>query len=233
MSDEFPVALAELLKRSPINRVELIQALKQHPILARCLAAPLGGVDELTLEAHTLNALAVYERYFEHRSLALMSRSSFKLLLALHDLGKPNAVAERRPAEQHVITLRLIRENIEPIADLNAELSKIEVLIDGDPIGSCLNRKQHVPMREAAVIIAQGAERLSAPIRDYWECLLVYYQCDAAAYPSLSAKVFVSDSSGAPQFSPELGRFVFRDGEEAGRFETLERYVLHAQPDWP
>lgn len=226
MSDGVLEPLVELLRGPRFEGSDLIRTLKRDPALAECFAAPMGGVDGLTLEDHTLNALALYEQHFEGRILALMSPASFKLLLALHDVGKPAAVAMGRPAEQHAGTLRMISDALFGIDWPRADIDKIKVLIDGDPIGACLNSKHHLPLVDAAAMILAGAEHLHVSARHYWDCLIVYYQCDAAAYPSLSSKVFIHDDQGAPLYAPGAGRFLFRESEEASRFDRLESRVL-------
>lgn len=222
-------SLADLLLRPSFDGRDLILVLKRHPALAERFEAPMGGVDGLTLERHSLGALETYARHFEAQPLVLLSPSPFKLLLALHDLGKPVAVAEGFPQRQHPHTLQTINEVLGRLAWPEADMDKIRTLIDGDPIGSCLNRKHQIPISDAAASILAAAERLGVNVRAYWEALLIYYQCDIAAYPSLSAKVFKTDNHGAPLYAPDARRFLFRDPEESVRFESLQARALVVQ----
>jgi len=226
MSAKFPGVLVEVLLAPGFSGYDLVQALKQSPYLAECFAAPLGGRDGLALEDHTLATLQTFERSFERSQLNLLSAADFKFLLAVHDLGKPQAVAEGHPGRQHAYTLRTIDAVLGGLVWSRSGASRIRELIGGDPIGACLNQKHLLPASDAAEAIRAAAVRLGVSVREYWLGLLVYYQCDAAGYPSVREKVFNVDAAGSPQFENSGDHFIFRDLHEAARFEDLKARVL-------
>ena len=198
-----------------------MSVLRGHHLIEEAYTQPLAGVDKLSLEEHTTAVLGCYENFFEgHEALAL-SNGHFKLLLSLHDLGKPRAVAERQFDKQHDYTCRLIDALCNDTALPRLVISKIKTIISGDPIGLCLNKKSHVSVEQSRRVVAEMAEKLGITMRECWSTILVYYQCDVSGYGSLRRKVFLSDSLGRQIYSMEKRRFLFRDPEEAERFEAL------------
>lgn len=59
-----------------------------------------------------------------------------------------------------------------------------------------------------------------------WKTLLVYFQCDAAGYPALCKKVFITNEDGRPVYDENFGRFEFADVDESAKFHVLENHVL-------
>lgn len=180
----------------------------------------------MTLREHTSAVVGCYEAAFEGRASLLLRNAEFKLLLCLHDLGKPQAVAEANPGRQHEHTCALI-DAISTDLDVSPGLvERIKLIVDCDPIGRCLNSKFLLPIDSAAAEVLQLSVALGAPVEATWATLLTYYQCDAFGYDSLKRKVFVVDESGEATFSETPGRFVFSDPDEKRRFDLLEAAVL-------
>lgn len=215
-----------MLESGEVTARELMSVLKEHPAIGYWYTQPLGGADGLTLEKHTAQVLESYEFFFEGKVSLILKNPYFKLMLAFHDLGKPKAVAEKRFEKQHEYTLNVI-SHIAEDADLpEKEIKKITTLVNGDPIGRCLNSKYRMPIEESHEMIRAMAKRLSAEIREIWCNLIVYYQCDVTGYESLKHKVFIVDSTGRPVYSEKYRRLLFKNVEELHRFLMLERIVL-------
>lgn len=220
--------LADLLARARPAGADLLSVLAQHPLAAIAFEGPLGGRDGLTLREHSRAVIACYESRFEERSALLLRNGEFKLLLCLHDLGKPRAMAEGMPERQHEYTCALI-DAISPDLGVPGPLARrIKLIVAGDPIGRCLNSKHLLPVEDAAAEILGVASAFGVEPALAWGTLLTYFQCDAFGYESLRRKVFAADSDGKTIFSEYAGRFLFRDPGEQVRFDLLEHAVLRA-----
>jgi hypothetical protein len=220
--------LAKLLACPSPAGADLMAVVAEHPLVGMAFVGSLGGRDGLRLREHSLAVIGCYENWFEDRCPLLLRNAEFKLLLCLHDLGKPRAMAEGTPERQHEYTCALI-DSISPDLGLAAGLARtITHIVGGDPIGRCLNSKHLLPVEEAAAQVLQLASALAVEPRMAWNTLLTYYQCDAFGYESLRRKVFLADNDGKTIFSDDKRRFLFGDSAEMDRFDLLERAVLQA-----
>lgn len=205
------------------DAASLIAVLKQHPELAYWYAQSVKGQDNLTLEAHTLQVMDNYLRYFSDKEF-LFTVPEFLLLLALHDIGKPAALALGDKALQHRETLRII-EKIAPMLPVtDGSIKKMMVLIDGDPLGGYLNTGTNVPLEDAFSIIEGMAQQLNIAPDELWPLLTMYYQCDAGGYPFLRNRLFARDQRGDLQFIADEDRLKFVPELET-RFAALETHV--------
>lgn len=195
--------------------------------MKNCYSKSLGGQDNLSLLEHTQNVIQSFERYYESKVALLLPNFYFKILLALHDLGKPQAIRENAPEKQHMYTLKLIEIINKEFQISEDSLTRICIIINGDPIGRYLNSKHEYTISESLGVLHDMASALSVPILKLWRTILVYHQCDAAGYPSLVEKVFKTDTMNRPIYSNALGRLLLKNPEEMARFHQLERAVIY------
>ncbi|HJQ08352.1 MAG TPA: hypothetical protein VJ836_02605 [Candidatus Saccharimonadales bacterium] len=217
--------ILHLIEDDDLEGVKLIESLKEYPLLRECYARPLGGRDNHTLEEHTLKAILCFESTFQGREELIFKPRHFKLLLALHDLGKPQAMLEGDPDKQHEYTLKIINEIAEDIRVSKGLWHQIIAVIDADSIGKYLNNKHNLPIEDSLKEIEKMAADLSVPVAILWPTLLTYYQCDAAGYESLRRKVFVTDEAGNAIYFKEVHGFRLKDESEAQRFDILRQRV--------
>lgn len=218
-------SITYLLEDSKLQGKGLLDALKAHPVLEKCYARPLGGRDNHSLEEHTLKAIDCFEDNFQGKAKIIFEPQHFKLLLAFHDLGKPQAMAEEEPDKQHQFTLKIIDQVRYELNLPRLLLHKIIAVIDADPIGKYLNSKHNLPIESSLNEINKMAADLSAAVSTLWPTLLVYYYCDAAGYESLRRKVFVTDGEGRAVYFDDIQGFRLKDPTEAQRFEALKQRI--------
>lgn len=218
--------ILKLLERSYLNGSMLVDELKENPKLNYLYSQSLGGADQMTLENHTRRVLSCFEQHFENKSNLILNNSCFKLLLSLHDLGKPRAVSEKQYDMQHGYTIDIIEAVSNDFRLPLETITPIMTVIDGDPIGRYLNKKHGMPLETSLKIIRKMARRLSVSVPDLWPTLLVYYQCDVSGYDSLRTKVFITDDAGDTMYFDNLNRFQFCDPIELEKFELLEGHLF-------
>lgn len=90
---------------------ELIRRLKSNPLLSELVSMPVLRGQPLTLEQHTLTVMRQFEKYQESFVLPPgVSRGFIRLLLSLHDMGKPMTLEAENITDQNDYNLPLIRQ---------------------------------------------------------------------------------------------------------------------------
>ncbi len=117
-----------------------------------------------------------------------MSKTTFRLFLALHDIGKPFTADQSDTREQYYHT-RIIfsKKSRETYGFSQEDMDLILKLVDGDPLGRFFKGMQH--NRTAEELIPQTLEELrrmhegefSFPFPDFFHLLTIYYQSDISS----------------------------------------------------
>jgi hypothetical protein len=140
--------VAEVLDRNG-SAEELINALKNHPLIAHLYEATPPSADQYRLDDHSHAVIRQFDKYFGDLLLPGGVRPQvIRLTLALHDIGKylPESTEQQHAATVKVI--KIIRGDL-PVND--EEFSLMVALIDGDPIGQASirlcsnNQRVHCP----------------------------------------------------------------------------------------
>ncbi|EKD41437.1 MAG: hypothetical protein ACD_73C00721G0002 [uncultured bacterium] len=103
----------------------LVDFLKIVPGLSYLWPMLASPANKLTLEQHTLRVLHQFETYFTNEPLPQgMTRAIMRLILAVHDLGKPIAVAERNLTKEHTETSLLIQRTFRQL-DIDPKVAQL------------------------------------------------------------------------------------------------------------
>ena len=163
-----------------------------------------------TIEQHTLMVLNQFEKYFGNKDLpAGFDKNIFRLILALHDIGKPSAIVNGGKQHQHKYTWKYVR-NIFRHLNIDKRTSDIALtLVSGDPLGAFI--KGHINKEETKRILEKMAARINLPASQFFELLIVYFKSDAGAYtenagglPSLDHLFDFDEKNRNLNFSPEV-----------------------------
>ncbi|MBI2119262.1 MAG: methyltransferase domain-containing protein [Elusimicrobia bacterium] len=177
----FKEAVSKVLKRADFKPRNLIRVLKRDPMLAKLYKAKTGVSEGYTLEQHTAMVLKQFEKYFGGIELpAGIDKRTFKLMLALHDIGKPIAFKKDRMGDQHLHTREIIEKIAHKLPLSEQEIALMLVLFEGDPIGMYLQKL--ISLEEAAEKIRTMANNTILSINQFFNLLTIYYQSDAASY---------------------------------------------------
>lgn len=205
------------------NPAQVVKILKGQPILKYWFGQPMGGSDGLDLEQHTVAVIENYKTYYNRQQRLFENEAFFFVLLALHDIGKPSAVASGDKILQHSRSL-LIIDSVRDCLPIDSDvLGIIKTAINGDIIGQYMNPKSNAALDVTIAALVEQASKLSKPLKDVWSTLVMYYQCDAAGYRSLH-RLFATGESGEFVFSPDGSRLQFKEELEE-KFQTLEAAV--------
>lgn len=189
-----------------------------------------------TLEDHTIMVCQMFENYFaEVFNIEEFSISGFRLLLCLHDIGKPKSLKNNDKVHQCNYTIEMIdrHKNILPFS--KKEFKVTIALVSDDPLGLYIRKK--IEKTDAILRIKKMITMSCLSVKDFMNLLLIYYQVDAGAYtaegyigeaggffekPKLEA-IFQKSKDGKLCFSKEKGRFIFS--------EEIEKKVLEIYGD--
>jgi hypothetical protein len=199
-----------ILKNESARPKEIISALKTIPDLKTAYETK---VRHYTLEAHTLLVMEQFDKYFSTLDI-IMPRNLFRLLLALHDIGKPRAFLEGNINNQYQYTIQMINQIRNQLPFRSKSVDFCVTLINGDPVGLYLQGK--IDLATATTVVHNMAAGLPLSTPDFFRILTMYYQCDAAAY---------TVDAGGLRFLEHL--FLYKDNLKQ---MNIEKGVLHFSP---
>jgi len=174
-SDELKKVLADE-NFSPAKLLLLLE--KQYP---NTYEQDVGVFEGYTLQQHTLMVMKQFEKYFGKKDLPSgIDRNIFRLILALHDIGKPKAISEGGKHLQHEYTQISIRSLFKGLDSNESSTDLALALVSGDPIGKYLTGQMTTTQTKMA--IEEMADRAKIPMDKFFELLCIYYKVDAGSY---------------------------------------------------
>lgn len=171
-------SISEALNQEPFTPKKLIESLKTIPLLK---AAYEKRVRHYTIEEHTLLVMSEYEKYFSPYDFPLqLDKSTFRFLLAIHDIGKPIAHHKGDITKQHIYTEKVMNKFKSQFPITENEFILIKNVVTFDPIGLFLQDKLKLDI--AVAQIKKAATKANYDINDFFCILSIYYQVDVASY---------------------------------------------------
>jgi hypothetical protein len=144
--------------------------------------ADAGTIERYTLGDHTFMVLKQFHRYFKDFHFSEpVSKKFFETIIALHDLGKPQAARDGDMSRQYEYTLALLNTILPELGYHDKEIAIARALVGGDPIRLYLY-KRDVDINLIAADILKRAHEANMVIDDFWELMMLYWKCDAGSY---------------------------------------------------
>lgn len=194
----YPQSIEELCKLSP-SLVETYNAKVRHYIL----------------RDHTNLVLNQFDKYFATQ-FNKPERAFFRFFLLVHDIGKPRAFQLGNKDDQYTHSIEILNSIWGEVSNSPYDLSKIQFLLNGDIMGEYFQGKKDA--ESTTQLIVEAAKALNTSISKLFDELIIYYQCDTAAY--------TADAGGYKflehLFSYESGQKLF--DEEAGLLRFSDKY---------
>lgn len=158
-----------------INPSEVIAYLKSVGFEADFSA----NVRHYTLEQHTLLVCGVFEKYFS--GLFSEQEANFlRVLLVLHDIGKPRAFQMGNKDRQYEFTARILAEIRDQLPFSHEEMQLLSSLLSSDVLGEFFQSRQSPELTVQQLSVLAADTKLGLP--EFLRYMMVYYQCDTAAY---------------------------------------------------
>lgn len=141
--------------------------------------ADAGVWEGYTIGEHTIMVMRQFERYFSDKQLPNnIDRGIFRLMLALHDVGKAEAIANGNKDDQHKYTVDIIEEIFDALLLSNKDIAT--TLIGADYLGRYIRGRTEI--QETIEAIKCSAKRTDMGTQDFFELLTIFYRCDAGSY---------------------------------------------------
>jgi len=224
--------LNQLLLANDLNKGELINCLKQIPEIAPHFVMNSSTNGYYTMEKHILLVLSEFEKYYASVFFNTTDdRKLMRILICLHDVGKPKALQDGQKENEHLFTIEYIFRIRDYLPLTNSQFNILIALIEKDPIGFFLQGK--INLATAIEQIFQIFIDSNVSKSEYswlFKLLTIFYQVDAGSYtkdaggiPYLE-KLFKYADTENKLFDENKKRLIFAEEYEPN-FQRLELFV--------
>lgn len=139
------------------------------------------GSDGYTIRRHTGMVMGQFRKYFSYQPLpGGVSSDLMEMTLALHDIGKPEAIAAGSKDLQHEFTDPHIRAAAHSLGYSEEQVRLAASLAAADTIGLFLMRKGSA--QEHAQALASMAQGTGLTTQEFYDLVKIFYQSDAGSY---------------------------------------------------
>jgi len=130
---------------------------------------------------HTVRVMTQFEKYFSRDELpGKVDVNLFRLILAVHDLGKLRAEREGDKGRQHDYTGKIIARLFSEWEIDERSTNLALGLTAGDPIGLCLRNK--ISLQESSEKIKEMATQADLEVDSFFDLLQIFYMVDVSSY---------------------------------------------------
>jgi hypothetical protein len=198
-SEEVKFELWQVLKQNSFSGQKIIELLSQDETIKKLFQASAGVKEGYTIVEHTLKVfetfkeqLAPFQAKFKFPVIANVRLiETLQMMAALHDIGKPLAIAEGDKNRQHEFTMPLVQEQFEKFDFTNEETKLALAIVGHDYIGEMI--KDRATPSKTLELLQQQAQSCRLSLQEFMPLQLFYYVIDAASYPMLRLRIFVLD----------------------------------------
>lgn len=142
--------------------------------------ADAGVWEGYTIKQHTLMVMGQFEKYFAHSPLpADVDKNLFRTMLALHDIGKPEAIRMGGKHLQHEYNERKMNTILSQLEFSQHEKDLALAVASADSIGNSIKTGN---IETSAGEIIQSAQKANVPPEEFFDLLTVFYRVDAGSY---------------------------------------------------
>ncbi|KKR19015.1 MAG: hypothetical protein UT48_C0038G0002 [Parcubacteria group bacterium GW2011_GWE2_39_37] len=199
-------ALDKILSDENFQSDQLLDSLKE--CFGEEYEHAAGTWENYSIGEHTQKVMEQYEKYFTDKELPTgTSDRFFRLFLALHDIGKPQAIEVGNKEFQHYYTEPVMKKVFEQMGFGSDEIKLAQTLVGADPVGAYL---QEGKIEDSAQYILQKSAESSMTPEELLDLFIVFYKCDAGSYTenaggqaSLDDKFIFDETSRTVEFAPE------------------------------
>lgn len=136
-------------------------------------------VRHYTIKEHTLNVYNQFEKYFSN-DFTKIGIELFRLILLLHDVGKPIASKNGNRNNQHSETLSIISKHRQALGISNENFLLFDAVLSDDSLGLYMQNKITLDVAYENILVQSSLSKLE--FSSFFYLLSVYYQCDVASY---------------------------------------------------
>jgi len=172
--------LDEVLRSSDYTPKALVALFQKD--LGKKFNADSGVREKYSIKRHTLMVLGQFEKYFADRDLpAGIGKDFFRTFLALHDIGKPDAIKKSGDRHnQHRYTVGIMSSILNQLDFSEQEVKIASSLVTEDVIGGYI--RERYSGKTATEELTKMANEAGLPFYDFLKLILIFYQVDAGSY---------------------------------------------------
>ena len=206
--------LDQVLSGSDYSPEKLVALLERDFI--KEFSSDAGVWEGYTIRQHILMVLRQFDKYLSHKQLpADITIDFFRVILALRDIGKPEAIRKGGKHLSAKFTPELMTSILGELGYNIREINIASALVSGNPIGRYLRAKNEKKeeIESSAEIIRGMANKADLPIDIYFELLVIFYMVEAASYTvdaggkkSFDDRFIFDKQRGEMEFSPNIKR---------------------------
>jgi hypothetical protein len=196
-----PSCISQDISKLDIDRAsgsEIINYLVNDSELEQLFKASAGVWEGYSVEEHTLMVFAVFVQQFPLYQARYQFQvlpdvrllATLKLTLALHDIGKPYAIAAGDKERQHEFTIPLLEKVFLQLGFSVNEVKLAKALVDNDVIGEWIQGR--ISLEQAKEELEKIAQTAGMSLINYIPLQLLFYTADAGSYPNLYRRVFTT-----------------------------------------
>jgi hypothetical protein len=217
--------IREAINQEKFSPSEFIDILKESPYLKKLYEMSSGVGEGYSTEKHTQMVMNQFEKYFSGNfKSTFLTRDDFRLMLSLHDIGKPLGVyATGSTSAQHEYTKRVLTYALQATGIPPQKVDTIMCLVDQDILGEYF--KGQINSQNSATQINTLAETIGVSPKELVNTLKVFYICDAGSYTTDAGGQASLDSLFVFDHNDGNNRVSFSDEIETKYQELLRRLV--------
>lgn len=194
--------LWSLLDAKKYNGPEIIKHLSRDAQLKELFKASAGVWEGYSIKQHTLMVFDVFAEQFTHYQTHYKFRvpsdvrlfQTLKFAIALHDIGKPYSIEAGNKNRQHEFTVPIVEKALAHFGFSVNEAKLAKALIGNDIMSDLVKGEIDAPT--AKLKLATVAETVGIPLVDYVPLQFLFYTIDAASYPTLRQRIFMTTEEG-------------------------------------
>ncbi len=197
------------------NFDQILIQLKKDAELNKMFSSMNEASKGITIERHVRD---VFKQFIVERREAVLSYDFLQIMpiaIALHDIGKPYAIAKGERHMQHLYTVPMMTEIMQRKGYSKRQIKLAIALVDFTGLGDLAKGDKNA--FQVALEVLDLAKELAVKPWDFYQAKKIFYMSDAGSYSQLRYHVFEQKSEGQLELKTE-------------RFLELE-YWLKSQQD--
>lgn len=169
-----------LLNAQDFSPADLISALEQSPELMRDFEADDGVWEGYSVKEHSIMVLTQFEKYFRDKIPASTTLAFWRIMLAVHDTGKFEAISQGDKKRQHEFTLPIVEKVFTDLEFSSPEISLAREIVGQMGIGEFIRGR--LGAEETKRSLQASAAKQNIPYPTFLEVMTIYWMCDAGSY---------------------------------------------------
>ncbi len=142
--------------------------------------ADSGVWEGYSIKDHSLMVMRQFEKYYQDDSFFnKVSKSFFRFLLSLHDIGKSLAIKKGDKNYQYSFSLSIVKNIFQQLSFSKKDYLLFKAIIEADVLGSYLKGSN---ISEAVFKIIKKSKEANLGLLDFLNILEIYYKVDAGSY---------------------------------------------------